>query len=285
MQSNSAALLASIISVSMFAFLVDAMEDFEPKPTKKPTKLFKTDQFHKKNPFSFMEPSEEDLENPFVPPPMPKEGEDPSPWSWFLNPSSKGFVPPGEVSPPKTSIPPGEEDKKESKDAEADATRAQRFIGPSAIDPFFYSNPLTPLSPPRRPSNFGYGFQQYPYELFMVVQPRTCSNGTEPNGTAPPQDVGLKFLSNSDAPGPARCALAIASCCAPFNYHVRYPCFEMLGCYGAFWDMNPCSEDVVATAVQELAAFYKGPENATTTTAAPASTEATTPAAAAAAPA
>lgn len=61
-------------------------------------------------------------------------------------------------------------------------------------------------------------------------------------------------VTTTSAPAPASrgissCIWAISSCCTS-NQKVRYGCFERLGCSGAFWDLNPCADNIFQIAVQ-----------------------------------
>jgi hypothetical protein len=58
------------------------------------------------------------------------------------------------------------------------------------------------------------------------------------------------------------CVWATVACCSPDNSNIRYQCFEMLKCEGAFWGLNPCEKDVVVSAAQTILNFYSG--NSTT---------------------
>ncbi|XP_055903564.1 uncharacterized protein LOC129939548 [Eupeodes corollae] len=49
--------------------------------------------------------------------------------------------------------------------------------------------------------------------------------------------------------GISSCIWAITSCCTS-SEQIRYQCFERLGCSGAFWDLNPCADDILRLAVQ-----------------------------------
>ncbi|PSN34088.1 hypothetical protein C0J52_26574 [Blattella germanica] len=55
---------------------------------------------------------------------------------------------------------------------------------------------------------------------------------------------------------PTKCVWAIISCCSPGSNRVRYPCFELLGCPGPFWDSNPCQEGIASAAVRVAGDFY-----------------------------
>ncbi|XP_039275851.1 uncharacterized protein LOC111060552 isoform X2 [Nilaparvata lugens] len=62
---------------------------------------------------------------------------------------------------------------------------------------------------------------------------------------------------------PTRCTWAIVACCSPGSRDIRYSCFELLGCPGAFWDVNPCDEKVVMAAANSALNFYSAKTNAT----------------------
>ncbi|XP_075217492.1 hadley [Lycorma delicatula] len=62
---------------------------------------------------------------------------------------------------------------------------------------------------------------------------------------------------------PSRCVWAIVACCSPGSRDIRYSCFELLGCPGAFWDVNPCDEKVVMAAANSALNFYSGMNNET----------------------
>uniref|UniRef100_A0A224XY62 Putative conserved secreted protein n=1 Tax=Panstrongylus lignarius TaxID=156445 RepID=A0A224XY62_9HEMI len=61
---------------------------------------------------------------------------------------------------------------------------------------------------------------------------------------------------NVTATEPSRCVWAIVACCAPGSTSIRYTCFELLGCQGAFWDVNPCDNRVVMAAANTALRFY-----------------------------
>lgn len=48
---------------------------------------------------------------------------------------------------------------------------------------------------------------------------------------------------------PSPCVLAISNCCVPgYPLYVDYQCFEDYQCYGSFWDVEPCSTQLVSRA-------------------------------------
>ncbi|KAL1139860.1 hypothetical protein AAG570_006837 [Ranatra chinensis] len=101
----------------------------------------------------------------------------------------------------------------------------------------------------------------YQVHQVILVQPDRCSsrpgledrfgqvdgNGPATEGPAPPTPEE-----------PSKCVWSIVACCAPGSRNIRYSCFELLGCPGAFWDTNPCDEKVVAAAANTALRFYEG---------------------------
>lgn len=63
------------------------------------------------------------------------------------------------------------------------------------------------------------------------------------------------FLFSQDGP-PSKCVWAILTCCQPQSAAVRYSCFELLNCPGAFWDGSPCEPEVTSAALRRANAFY-----------------------------
>jgi hypothetical protein len=74
-------------------------------------------------------------------------------------------------------------------------------------------------------------------------------------GPAYEPQAPIKSQSNTDS-GPTRCVWGIVNCCRRGNPALRYNCFEMLGCGGAFWDYNPCSDNIFDAAVQETNRYF-----------------------------
>ncbi|XP_073978054.1 hadley isoform X2 [Rhodnius prolixus] len=68
--------------------------------------------------------------------------------------------------------------------------------------------------------------------------------------------MGQGDSRNATTPEPSRCVWAIVACCAPGSTSIRYTCFELLGCQGAFWDVNPCDNRVVMAAANTALRFY-----------------------------
>lgn len=54
----------------------------------------------------------------------------------------------------------------------------------------------------------------------------------------------------------AKCVWGVVNCCSRSNNAIRYACFEQLGCHGAFWDLNPCNNDVIDAAIGEADNFF-----------------------------
>lgn len=56
--------------------------------------------------------------------------------------------------------------------------------------------------------------------------------------------------------GPSRCVWGIVNCCSRQDINIRYTCFERIGCQGAFWDLNPCGEDILDAALSEADQYF-----------------------------
>lgn len=52
------------------------------------------------------------------------------------------------------------------------------------------------------------------------------------------------------------CVWGIVQCCTPKDINIRYACFERVGCQGAFWDLNPCGDDIFNAALSESDRFF-----------------------------
>lgn len=65
-----------------------------------------------------------------------------------------------------------------------------------------------------------------------------------------------QFVPEARPAGPSQCVWAIVNCCASNSLAVRYECFERLGCNGAFWDLNPCSDFVLNAALDESDTYF-----------------------------
>lgn len=67
--------------------------------------------------------------------------------------------------------------------------------------------------------------------------------------------IGLPYrpptTERPEEDGPSRCVWGIINCCTRNNLAIRYQCFEQIGCSGAFWDFNPCSDNILDAAFEE----------------------------------
>ncbi|XP_067010601.2 uncharacterized protein hdly [Anabrus simplex] len=78
-----------------------------------------------------------------------------------------------------------------------------------------------------------------------------------PVSSTPAIHSGTKDESVNVIPtGPSKCVWAIISCCTPRSNVIRHECFELLGCQGAFWDVNPCDGRITQSAVKLALNFY-----------------------------
>lgn len=69
----------------------------------------------------------------------------------------------------------------------------------------------------------------------------------------PPSAAPSPTLGNR---GISQCVWAIVNCCSNGDSEIRYSCFEQNGCYGAFWDLNPCAESVRDNIITYVADYY-----------------------------
>ncbi|XP_031338556.1 uncharacterized protein LOC116167348 [Photinus pyralis] len=63
--------------------------------------------------------------------------------------------------------------------------------------------------------------------------------------------------TEQDKKVPPRCLWAIISCCTASSNALNYDCFEQLGCYGVFWDNNPCDSDFANAAISSAMKYYE----------------------------
>ena len=56
--------------------------------------------------------------------------------------------------------------------------------------------------------------------------------------------------------GPSRCVWGIVNCCTRQDINIRYACFERIGCQGAFWDLNPCGDEIFDAALSEADQYF-----------------------------
>lgn len=68
-----------------------------------------------------------------------------------------------------------------------------------------------------------------------------------------PQEIPPEI---QQAPQPSSCVWGIVNCCSRNNLNIRYACFEANGCNGAFWGLNPCSNNVFDAAIGEADRFF-----------------------------
>jgi len=125
--------------------------------------------------------------------------------------------------------------------------------------------------------HFGYSAQfcpppqiinLHPIVLFspQTKQQESCPPTVPPSpATRPDTDspgLGMRFGendadSNTTKMGkPSKCVWSIVACCAPGSKNIKYTCFELLGCPGAFWDKNPCEAKVVQAAANTALKYY-----------------------------
>lgn len=93
-------------------------------------------------------------------------------------------------------------------------------------------------------------------------QPVACPTVPLIRPIPPPEDdtdLRSRMPEDGDKPSkPSKCTWAILACCSPDSKNIRYTCFELLGCPGAFWDLNPCEDKVLLAASNTALQFYSG---------------------------
>ncbi|XP_037811214.1 uncharacterized protein LOC119603295 isoform X2 [Lucilia sericata] len=103
------------------------------------------------------------------------------------------------------------------------------------------SRPAESIFRDPRPENFDFSFmnqgQQTQQQTSVARAP-----------TASPQPASEAGIS--------QCVWAIVNCCSSRNSEIRYSCFEQNGCYGAFWGLNPCADNVRDTFINYVADYY-----------------------------
>lgn len=104
---------------------------------------------------------------------------------------------------------------------------------------------------------------QFNNNLFTTSAPPF--NAQEQFTQRPPGAFIPSFTSRPQTPRPSvqttsrqlsRCVWAIVNCCSRNTDAVRYSCFEAVGCHGAFWDLNPCSEELLDAAIDESESYF-----------------------------
>lgn len=105
-------------------------------------------------------------------------------------------------------------------------------------------------------------------DFIIISNPRPVNLPTCIPPTRPPfvDDNSVENrLGNEDGTSsePSRCVWSIIACCSPGSRNIRYACFELLGCPGAFWDVNPCDDKVVMAAATVALNFYSQRTNST----------------------
>lgn len=113
------------------------------------------------------------------------------------------------------------------------------------------SSQLPPYLPP----------QPYPGVQVPPAQRPQPQPQPQPPVTEPPTSGILDRLNPSNKNDtmpkrPSRCVWAIVACCSPDSNSIRYSCFELLGCPGAFWGVEPCQSQVVQAAANTALNYY-----------------------------
>lgn len=104
----------------------------------------------------------------------------------------------------------------------------ESYVPPTTSRPRF---PATmPTLPPRRTHPPVIQAADESFMRTTTARPRIPNNVIPVESSAP----ASKSIS--------QCIWAISSCCNS-SQKIRYQCFERLGCYGAFWGLNPCADN------------------------------------------
>ncbi|XP_014277271.1 SR-related and CTD-associated factor 4 [Halyomorpha halys] len=131
---------------------------------------------------------------------------------------------------------------------------------PSYISPqpgYPAPQPGFPQPPAQQP-----GFPQPPAQQPGFPQPPAQQPGfPQPPVTEGPSTPGIfdrmnGKINDTIPQRPSRCVWAIVACCSPDSNAIRYSCFELLGCPGAFWGVNPCESKVVTAAANTALNYY-----------------------------
>ncbi|TMW43064.1 hypothetical protein DOY81_011857 [Sarcophaga bullata] len=105
------------------------------------------------------------------------------------------------------------------------------------------SRPTESIFRDPRPENFDFSFMNQGQQL-STQQVNVARGPTSP--PAPPTTQA----------GISQCVWAIVNCCTGRSNEIRYSCFEQNGCYGAFWGLNPCADNVRDSFVNYVAEYY-----------------------------
>nr|ATU82463.1 venom mucin [Lethocerus distinctifemur] len=99
----------------------------------------------------------------------------------------------------------------------------------------------------------------YQIHQIVLVQPeKQCQQGGGLSDRFGEEDGQGSTPAPAAKPAePSPCVWSIVACCAPGSSKIRYSCFELLGCPGAFWDTNPCEDRVVQAAASTALKFYE----------------------------
>ncbi|KAM8707034.1 hypothetical protein ACLKA7_011184 [Drosophila subpalustris] len=111
---------------------------------------------------------------------------------------------------------------------------------------------------PQDGNNIFNGFQSPPEEGIGIQTTRAPTFANRPTATTqrPRQEVVTSGPGGAGGgvttPKVSNCVWAIVNCCSQGSSRIRYSCFEEFGCHGAFWDINPCAENVRDDAIATL---------------------------------
>ncbi|KAM7360874.1 hadley [Cochliomyia hominivorax] len=104
--------------------------------------------------------------------------------------------------------------------------------------------------------------QQTPQSIFRDPRPENFDFSFMNQGQQTQQQNTISRASTTSRPDPttqggiSQCVWAIVNCCSSRNSEIRYSCFEQNGCYGAFWGLNPCADNVRDNFINYVADYY-----------------------------
>uniref|UniRef100_A0A1A9WBY1 Uncharacterized protein n=1 Tax=Glossina brevipalpis TaxID=37001 RepID=A0A1A9WBY1_9MUSC len=116
-----------------------------------------------------------------------------------------------------------------------------------------------------RPENFDFNFMNPGRQNSQSMRPMFTTGPMPRTTTIRPPALPLGSATTSATPPPStqsssrgisQCIWAIVNCCSDRDTEIRYSCFEQNGCYGAFWDLNPCAESVRDNIITYVADYY-----------------------------
>uniref|UniRef100_A0A1I8PBK2 Uncharacterized protein n=1 Tax=Stomoxys calcitrans TaxID=35570 RepID=A0A1I8PBK2_STOCA len=91
---------------------------------------------------------------------------------------------------------------------------------------------------------------------FSFMNPGSSASASSSSSSSSAAASPQSRPQSSEPAGISQCVWAIVNCCSNRNNQIRYSCFEQNGCYGAFWGLNPCAENVRDNFISYVADYY-----------------------------